>query len=123
MQYRTNADGPLTTIHIEIGTVVIEMLFDVPGCFARLHSHTFPHTMTCVHGMARIEIDGVESIVREGETYLVEAHKQHGVWPLAIDTVLRCKHEHADIHPDQAGSGIPLEWLDRLTDGDSHEVS
>ena len=116
MQYRTHDDGPLTSIWIEPGRVVVEMLFDQPGCHTRLHSHTFDHWMECVSGRARVEIDGVETIVGPGDRYLVKAHKRHGVWPLASDTVLRCVHEHADVHPDRAGEGIPLEWLDRLTD-------
>jgi quercetin dioxygenase-like cupin family protein len=115
MQYRTHEDGPLTTIRIEPGAVVVEMLFDLPGCHTRLHAHTFDHTMHCVSGRARIEIDGDVSIVGPGDSYLVEAHKQHAVWPLALDTVLRCVHEHADIHPNKAGDGIPAEWLQRLT--------
>lgn len=117
MKYRTHENGPLTTIHVEPGAVIVTMQFDLPGCHTRLHSHTFDHWMECVRGAARVEIDGIESFVREGGRYLVEAHKQHGVWPLSIDTVLRCVHEHADIHPDKMdGTGIPLEWLDRLTD-------
>ncbi len=116
MQYRTHDDGPLTTIRIEPGAVVVEMLFDLPICHTRLHSHTFDHTMHCVRGAARIMIDGKASEVTAGDSYLVEAHKQHGVWPLEFDTLLRCVHEHADIDPSKAGDGIPLEWLDRLTD-------
>jgi quercetin dioxygenase-like cupin family protein len=116
MQYRTHADGPLTTISVEPGAVRISMLFDVPGAHARLHSHTFPHTLTVKRGPVRIEIDGVVSIKQTGETYLVEAHKQHSVYPLTVDAEVDCVHEHADIHPDRAGEGIPLEWLRRLTD-------
>ena len=117
MQYRTHEDGPLTTISIEPGAVCIRMDFDHPGAFTRLHSHAFDHWMEVVSGSARIVIDGVETIVRQGDRYLVEAHKQHGVWPLESGTVLRCVHEHADIHPDKlTGEGIPLEWLRRLTD-------
>lgn len=116
MQYRTHDDGPLTTIKIEPGAVVVEMAFDMPGCFTRMHAHAFDHWMECVRGSARIVIDGVQSIVRAGDRYLVEAHKQHGCWPLESDTLLRCRHEHADIHPDGARKGIPLEWLARLTD-------
>lgn len=116
MQYRTHEDGPLTTVSIEPGQVCITMDFDHPGAFTQLHSHTFDHTMYCVSGSARILIDGVQTIVFAGDTYLVEAHKQHGVWPLESGTVLRCVHEHADIHPDKApADGIPLEWLQRLT--------
>jgi quercetin dioxygenase-like cupin family protein len=116
MEYRAQSDGPLTRIHVAPGAVVVTMTFDQPGCHTRLHAHAFDHTMHCDAGRARVEIDGVGSIVGPGDSYLVEAHKQHGVWPLALDTVLRCVHEHADIHPDQAGDGIPIEWLERLTD-------
>ncbi len=116
MQYRTHDDGPLTTIRIEPGAVVVEMAFDMPGAHTQMHSHTFDHWMTCTSGSARIVIDGVQTIVRAGDRYLVEAHKQHGCWPLESGTVLVCRHEHADIHPDKAGDGIPLEWLRRLTD-------
>lgn len=116
MQYRTHEDGPLTTIGILPGAVVVTMRFDLPGCHTRLHSHAFDHTMHCDAGRARIEIDGVASIIGPGDSYMVAAHKQHKVDPLALDTVLRCVHEHADIHPDHAGDGIPLEWLERLTD-------
>ena len=115
MQYRTHDDGPLTSIWIEPGRVVVEMLFDQPGCHTRLHSHTFDHWMECIRGRAVIDIDGVTTIVGPGDRYLVEAHKRHGVQPLALDTVLRCVHEHADVHPT-GEDGIPLEWLDRLTE-------
>lgn len=116
MEYRTHDDGPLTTISIEPGAVIVTMAFDQPASHTKLHAHTFDHWMECVSGLARIEIDGVAQIVRPGDRYMVEAHKQHSVTPLALDTVLRCVHEHADIHPDKAGNGIPLEWLKRLTD-------
>jgi mannose-6-phosphate isomerase-like protein (cupin superfamily) len=116
MQYRTHPEGPLTTISIEPGAVVVRMDFDSPVAYARLHSHTFDHWMTCISGSARIVIGGEQSTVKPGDRYLVEAHKQHGVWPLESGTVLECRHEHADIHPDRAGDGIPLEWLHRLTD-------
>lgn len=115
--YRPHENGPLTTIRVIPGAVEISMLYDLPGCHTRLHSHAFEHTMHCDSGMARIEIDGVASIVRAGDSYVVEAHKQHSVHPLELDTVLRCVHEHADIDPAKLdGQGIPLEWLDRLTD-------
>lgn len=121
MEYRDHPDAPLTKISVIAGAVVITMLFDLPDCRTRLHSHTFDHTMHCDAGRARIEIDGVVSIVGSGDSYLVEAHKQHSVQPLALDTVLRCVHEHADIHPDKMdGEGIPLEWLDRLTERSAH---
>lgn len=116
MQYRTHDDGPLTTIRIEPGAVVVEMAFDMPESFCRLHSHTFDHWMECVQGSALVEIDGAGRVVRTGDTYMVEAHKKHGVRPLEVGTILRCRHEHADIHPDKAGDGIPDEWLKRLTD-------
>lgn len=116
MQYRTHDDGPLTTISVEPGAVRISLLFDVPGCHTRLHSHAFDHTMIVKRGPVRIQIDGVGSIRQTGETYMVEAHKQHSVFPLAIDAEVDCLHEHADIHPDRAGDGIPMEWLHRLTD-------
>ena len=117
MQYRTYADGPLTTITVEPGRVCIRMDFDRFGDHTRLHSHAFDHWMECISGSARIVIDGEQTIVRKGDRYLVEAHKQHGVWPLESGTVLRCIHEHADIHPDNInGDGIPIEWLRRLTD-------
>lgn len=117
MQYRNHDDGPLTTISIEPGAVVVEMNFDMPESFTRLHSHTFDHWMECVRGSALIVIDGVKTVVRAGDRYLVEAHKQHSVFPLESDTLLRCVHEHDDIHPDKIdGEGIPLEWLQRLTD-------
>jgi quercetin dioxygenase-like cupin family protein len=115
--YRPHADGPLTTISVRPGAVEVAMLYDLPGCHTRLHAHTFDHVMHCDAGRARIEIDGQVSIVGPGDTYLVEAHKQHSVVPLALDTVLRCVHEHADIDPAKTdGHGIPMEWLDRLTD-------
>lgn len=124
MQYRTHDDGPLTSIHIEPGCVIVTMDFDTPGAFTRLHSHTFDHWMDCVSGSARVVIDDFETIVRVGDRYLVEAHKQHGVWPLESGTVLRCVHEHADIHPDKKPSdGIPMEWLHRLTDKVEDAVS
>ena len=115
MHYRTHENGPLTTISIEPGAVIVTMAYDLPGCHTKLHSHTFDHLMECVKGAARIFIEDSETIVREGDKYVVEAHKQHAVYALTADTVLRCVHEHADIHPDQT-DGIPMEWLDRLTD-------
>lgn len=116
MQYRTHDDGPLTTITIRPGAVVVDMEFDSPGCFTRMHSHTFDHWMECIKGSARIVIDGVQTILRAGDRYMVEAHKNHDCRPLESSTLLRCVHEHANIHPEKAGQGIPLEWLDRLTD-------
>jgi len=117
MQYRTHEDGPLTDISIEPGAVIVTMTFDRPGDHTKLHSHAFDHEMQCVRGAARILIDDVQKILREGENYMVEAHKQHGVWPLASGTVLRCVHHHDDIHPDmKPEDGIPIEWLRRLTD-------
>lgn len=117
MQYRTHDDGPLTTIRIEPGAVVVTMEFDQPCSYTRLHSHAFDHWMECVSGSARIVIDGESQTVRPADRYMVEAHKQHGVWPLEVGTVLRCVHEHDDIHPDKApADGIPVEWLHRLTD-------
>lgn len=117
MQYRTHDDGPLTTISIEPGAVIVTMEFDQPCSYTRLHSHAFDHWMECVSGSARIVIDGESQTVRPADRYMVEAHKQHGVWPLEVGTVLRCVHEHADIHPDKKpADGIPLEWLERLTE-------
>ena len=117
MQYRTHQDGPLTDITVEPGRVVVTMTFDRPGDHTRLHSHAFPHWMTCQAGSARIVLDAAAAILRPGSRYLVEAHERHAVYPLESGTVLRCEHVHADIHPDKTdGQGIPLEWLDRLTD-------
>ena len=115
MQYRTHDDGPLTTISVEPGAVRISMLFDSPGAHARLHAHTFDHTMIVKRGSVRIEIAGVASITHVGDTYLVEAHKRHSVHPLTLGAEVDCLHEHADIHPDRAHAGIPMEWLHRLT--------
>lgn len=116
MQYRTHEDGPLTTITVEPGAVHVSMLFDTPMCHVRLHSHAFDHIMIVKRGTVRIEIDGVVSIKSAGDTYMVEAHKQHSVMPMTLDAEVDCVHEHADIHPDNAGDGIPVEWLDRLVD-------
>lgn len=115
MQYRTHDDGPLTTITVEPGAVVVEMNFDMPESFVRLHAHTFDHWMECVKGQALVEVEGAGRVVKTGDRYLVEAHKRHGVRPLELGTVLRCRHKHADIHPDGARDGIPPEWLARLT--------
>lgn len=113
----------MTTITIEPGMVVVTMDFDRPGDFTRLHSHAFDHWLHVMAGAARVLIDGVESIVRAGDRYLVEAGKRHGVWPLESGTVIRCEHEHADIHPDKLdGQGIPIEWLDRLTHRESEHA-
>lgn len=116
MQYRTHDDGPLTTIRIEPGAVVVEMLFDMPESFVRLHAHTFDHWMECVCGSALITIGEKTNVVRAGDRYMVDAGLRHGVRPLTIGTVLRCRHEHEDIHPDHMdGEAIPAEWLERLT--------
>lgn len=116
MQYRTHDDGPLTTIHVEPGAIVVEMEFDMPESFVRLHSHTFDHWMECVKGSALIDIEGAGSVVKAGDRYMVEAHKRHGVRPLTVGTVLRCVHDCPGVHPDGARDGIPQEWLNRLTD-------
>lgn len=116
--YRTHEDGALTTITIEPGAVVVTMLFDLPATYTKLHSHTFDHWMECIKGSAMIIIDDVRTVIRVGDKYMVEAGKHHEVFPLESDTVLRCVHEHADIHPDNATEGIPLEWLHRLTEGE-----
>lgn len=115
MQYRNHDDGPLTSIRIEPGAVVIEMEFDMPESYIKLHSHTFDHWMECVKGLAIVEIEGAGRVVQAGDKYLVAAHQRHGVRPLQVGTVLRCWHEHPDIHPDGAKGGIPAEWLERLT--------
>lgn len=114
--YRTHEGGPLTTITIVPGAVVVEMRFESIFEYARLHSHTFDHWMECTEGSAMIVLGHERRNVTKGERYLVEAHQQHGVWPREVPAVLRCVHEHADIHPDRAGDGVPLEWLHRLTD-------
>lgn len=117
MQYRTHPDGPLTTISVALGCISVRLDYDLPGAFTRLHSHAFAHSMLCVAGSARIELDGQATIVRAGDRYQVAAHRQHGVWPLERDTVLLCEHRHADIDPAKIeGDGIPIEWLRRLTD-------
>lgn len=123
MQYRTHDDGPLTTIRVEPGAIVVEMEFDMPESFVRLHSHAFDHWMECVKGSALIEIDGNGRVVQAGDRYLVEAHKRHGVRPLSVGTVLKCVHEHADIHPDGARDHIPEEWLLRLTDQEADHAA
>ncbi len=123
MQYRNHDDGPLTTITIEPGAVVIELFFDMPESFVRLHSHAFPHWMECVEGQALVEIDGAGRVVSAGERYMVEAHKRHGVRPLHVGVRMRCRHEHPDIHPDGAREGIPPEWLTRLTDQEESHAS
>lgn len=105
----------LTTISVEHGAVIVCLTFERANQTTALHSHSFDHRMECVQGSALIEIDGVSQIVRKGERYLVEAHKQHGVRALEPDTILRCVHEHEDIRPNSEDH-IPAEWLERLTD-------
>lgn len=123
MQYRNHDDGPLTSIRIEPGAVVVEMLFDMPESFTRLHAHTFDHWMECVIGSALIEIEGEGRMVQAGDRYEVKAHKRHGVRPMQVGTVLRCRHEHPDIHPDGARDGIPAEWLNRLTHAEACDAA
>lgn len=122
MQYRNHDDGPLTTIRIEPGAVVIEMEFDMPESFVRLHSHTFDHWMECVKGSALISIEAEGMHVKEGDRYFVAANKKHGVRPLQVGTILRCVHESADVSPDGCKNGIPEEWLTRLTNEEEHEI-
>lgn len=117
MQYRTHEDGPLTSIWLEVGKICVEMKFDHPGAYTRMHSHSFDHWMECISGSARIFIDDKESIIKAGDRYLVEAHKHHGLWPLESNTIVRCVHEHDDIDPSKVDKdSIPIEWLHRLTD-------
>ena len=117
MQYRTHPGGPLTTIQVTLGCISVRLDYGLPGAFTRLHSHAFEHSMVCVAGSARIELDGQATVVRAGDRYQVAAHRQHGVWPLERATVLLCEHLNADIDPAKVdGDGIPLEWLRRLTD-------
>jgi quercetin dioxygenase-like cupin family protein len=118
MKYRTHEDGPLTSIEIGVGCVIVTMDFDHPGAYARPHRHTFDHWSHCVSGSARVLLDGKELILRAGEKAMVPAHALHGVWALESGTVVRCEHESEEIHPDKATDGIPLEWLDRLTELD-----
>ena len=116
-RYRSHDDSHWASISIEPGAVVVTMEFDELAQHTRLHSHAFDHEMLCVEGRALIELDGVVIELSEGASYTVEAHKQHSVVPLVCPTRIQCRHEHADIHPDKIdGSGIPMEWLDRLTD-------
>jgi hypothetical protein len=117
-EYRSHADSPLTTLSIEPGAVVVTMLFDQPNSHTRLHSHTFDHWMEVVSGTVLIELDGVRSIRRAGERYLVEAHKRHSVVPLSLDALVRCVHENPQVHPDNVDPhlGVPYEWVGRLTE-------
>ena len=115
MIYRATDDGPLTSIAVQRGRIVIDLRFDLPGCSTKLHAHTFDHMMTCLSGAARVSIDDESRTMVAGDTYLVAAHKQHAIVPLSIETVLQCVHENPDI--DERGlEGIPLEWLRRLTE-------
>lgn len=118
MEYRTHEHSPLTSIRIAPGAVIVSMKFDMPGCYVKLHSHSFDHWMHVIRGTVLISIDGAVSIKHAGEKYFVAAHKQHDVTPLSIDAEVECVHEHDDIHPDKTdgGDGIPIEWLRRLTD-------
>lgn len=116
MKYRTHDDGPLVVITVQPGAVVVTMTFERPGENTSMHSHTFDHWMACCAGSALIEIDGRAVRVATGDRYFVAAHKRHSIPWASVGTVLECRHEHADIHPDNAQDGIPIEWLRRLTD-------
>lgn len=119
---RDDPGGPLTVIeHDRAGWICVRMTYDFAGCRTRLHAHCFDHWMRCEHGLARVEIEGVETIVRAGDRYLVAAGKRHGVLALQSGTVLLCEHEvraENGQHDPEAFSpdGIPVEWLRRLTE-------
>lgn len=116
MLYRTHEGGPLTEITIEPGAVIVTMTFDRPGDFTEGHRHAFDHDMEVKSGRFLMLLDGVPSVVEAGRRVTVPAGALHGGRALALDTVVRCVHRHADIHPDKTdGEGIPLEWLTRLT--------
>ena len=116
MRYRLTEDGPEHDIRIVPGAVIVDLIFDRPGQPIKLHRHTFDHVMTCKRGAARIVLDGMQRILKPGESTTVELGVSHSLFSLSSDTVVECRHEHADIHPDKMdGAGIPLEWLDRLT--------
>lgn len=120
--YRLADDGPLTAIeHDRPGWICVRMTYDRPGSFTRLHRHRFDHWMTCIRGRAMVDIDDASTVVTVGDRYLVEAGKAHGVVPLSSDTVLLCEHEiraeNGALMPDAfSPDGIPVEWLQRLTE-------
>lgn len=109
MQYRTHEDGPLVTISV---LILVDMHFDLPMSFTPMHSHTFDHWMECMHGSARVVIDGVQTILKKGDRYLVEKEKRHGVWPLEVGTKLRCEQPFT--------GDIPMALLDGLTIRGNH---
>jgi len=115
IEYKTHDNGPITSIHVEVGAVIVTMTFNSLLEFTPMHSHAFDHWMECVKGAAVISIDGIDTVVRAGDKYLVEAHKEHSAKPLESFTVLRCVHENSEVDPSKCEEGIPLEWVNRLT--------
>lgn len=114
-ELRLEENGPLSFMEIVPGAVCITMIFDGPNQSVKLHSHSFDHMMKCISGRAAITIDDQTRVVTAGDSYMVEAHKRHGVRSLQPGTTLKCVHENADITGEE-GEGIPAEWIYRLTD-------
>lgn len=115
IEYRTHENSPITSIHVEEGAVIVTMTFNSLFEFTPMHAHTFDHWMECMEGAALISIDGIDTVVRKGDKYMVEAGKEHSATPLESHTVLRCVHENDEVDPDKCGEGIPHEWIHRLT--------
>lgn len=118
-EYRTHTNGPLVKIGIEPGAVIVRMTADVMPCWVKMHRHIFDHDMICKDGSATLSLNGCVRKITAGEKVAVEAHAAHDLVFHKLGTVVECRHEHADIHPDKTdGDGIPMEWLDRLTEGE-----
>lgn len=116
MQYRDRPDAPMTTIEVEKGCVRIIMDFDLPGCFVPGHRHVFDHKMKVEVGPVLMEVEGQQQVLRTGDEVDIEAGIRHGLRGLAPNARVACEHRNDDIDPAKLdGTGIPAEWLWRLT--------
>lgn len=122
MRYRDHSDGPWIEIaNARPGWITVTMTFDAAGDRTPMHAHRHDHEMECRAGAALIEIDGVQTVVKLGDRYLVEPGLRHGAKALQSGTVLVCEHEirreNGERDPDAfSADGIPLEWIERLTE-------
>ena len=107
--------------HDRPGWISVRMVFDATGASVRGHAHAFDHLMTVEAGRCVISAAGEGLLLSAGESFMVPAHVEHSIVGADMGTVVRCeheiRHENGDIDPMAfAPGGIPVEWLQRLTD-------
>ncbi len=68
--YRQHDSGPLTTIRVEPGAVVVRMEADQWPCIIKMHSHAFDHWLGMVSGSAELSLGGKTEHISAGQRAL-----------------------------------------------------